>query len=352
MRSTVALTVVFIVAVVLASSSAVFAAPDDQTVVLDKGYEKVGNVTFDGTTYGVYRYESVVPYASGYEFFADGERVDDAEEARSVARAYAWNRALKEEMDERDLEALRDVGRTSNRAGAVISAPLSAVETALDAVDEAKERERFGMSVWDVAVAAVPQLGGVESALSTVRDELERWNERVDEIGEDVTRVANEAESVRSGGEAEYDELPTLFDDTSDGLQDVEELSDGLANDLSTAAELSGSIAEELEEVERVGGNLASPFRGLSASLEDATSRVEGFSESAGQARGAVEETHERASADEERLTTGWNRRQNAALLVYGTGFAIILVLLGGYAYRRREDIRSLYSAENTRPDE
>ena len=339
--------------VLLASSGAVDAAPDDRTIFLDTGYEEVGEVSLNGTTYGIYRYESAVPYASGYEFFADGERVDDSENAQRVARAYAWKTALNEEMNQSDIETLRDVGTTANRAGAVISTPLSGVETALGAVDAAKERERLGVSVWDVAVSAVPQLSGVDSSLRTVRDELERWEERIGEIGEDVTRVADEAESVRAGGEAEYNELPALFEDASEGLAEAEDISSGIANDISDAALLAGGIADELEDVDRVGDDLASPFRSLSSSLEEVRATVEGFSESSTAAREAVEATHASATAEEKRLETGWNTRQTAGLRVYGTVVVLLLLTVAaGYGYRRRKKLKEWYSAKDTRPDE
>lgn len=357
MRGIVAVTVIFsVVAVVLASSGAAVAAPDDHTVVLDTGFEEVGEIRLDGTTYEIYRYDSVVPYASGYEFFANGERIDDAEDAERIGRAYAWKTALNEEMDDEDVANLRDVGTTADRAGAVISTPLSAVETALGAVDEAKQTERLGVSLWDVAVSAVPQLSGIESALRTTRDELRRWDERVGEIGEDVTRVADEAESVRAGGEAEYDELPALFEDASEGLNEAEEISRGLGNDLSEAGVLAGGIADELGGVDRVGEDLASPFRSLSSALDETASRVEGFADSAEEGRAAVEATHERATAEESRLTTGWNRRQSAVFRVYGTGVALVLAaVVALYGYRRREELKEKYrsySAEDTRPDE
>ena len=348
MRNTVAVFVVTATVVVMfASSGVVEASPEDQTVVLDTGFEDVGEVRLDGKTYEVYRYESALPYASGYEFFADGDRIEDSEQAERVARAYAWKNALNEEMDGRDVETLRDVGETADRAGDVISAPLSAVEVALGAVDDAKDTERFGVSVWDLAVTAAPQIEGIDSALRTTRDELRRWDERVGEIGEDVTRAADEAESARTGEEADYDELPGLFEDTSEGLSEAEEISRGLSGDLSDAAVLAGGIADEVEGVERVGDDLASPFRRLSSSLEEVATTVEEFSDSAQQGRTVVEATHERATSEESRLTSGWKRRQTAALRVYGTGVAVVLAVLAGvYGYRRREEVRSRISSE------
>lgn len=322
------------------------ASPADHSAPLDTGFEKVGEVTLDGTTYDVYRYDNLLPYASGYEFFADGDRVENAEKARRVARAYAWNRALKEKIDEEDVRTLRDVGRTAERAGTVVSAPLGAIETALAAIDEAKQRERLGVSVWDVAVSALPELSGVESALRATRDELREWDERVGDIGEDVTDVAEAAELVRAGGEAEYDELPGLFKNASEGLREAEEISDGIASDLSRVAETTDGIAEDLGDVRRVGDELASPFRRLSTSLGEAATTVDEFRTSAVEMRGVVEGTRNHATRRSSALFTGWNRRQNAAPLVYGTGVALALaVVAGAYGYRRRKEIKEWYSS-------
>lgn len=332
-------------------------APDDHKAPLDTGFEKVGEVTLDGTTYEVYRYDNVVPYASGYEFFAEGDRVGDTEEAQRVARAYAWSRALEGEIGEQELREMRDVGRTAERAGTVISAPLGAIETALTAVDEAKERETLGVSVWEVAVSALPELENIESVLRVTQDELRRWDERVGSAGEDVNDVADAAESVREGGEANYDELPALFENASDGLSEAEEISDAIASDLSDVSDTTGGIADDLGDVRRVGDELASPFRSLSSSLGGSATSVEEFSESAAEVREVIEMTRDRATSRESDLVTGWNRRENAALLVYGTGVVLVLLFaLVGYGYRRRDRLREWYaspsSTEESRPDE
>ncbi len=341
------------VGVLLVLPSCALGAPDDHRAPLDTDVERVGEVTVDGATYEVYRYENVVPYASGYELFVDGDRVGDAEEARRVARAYAWSRTLSEEVGEDELREMRDVGRTAERAGAVISAPLGAIETALSAVDEAKERESLGVSVWDVAVSALPELEDIESVLRVTRDELRRWDERVGSVGEDVNDVADAAESVRAGEETDYDELPALFENTSEGLSEAEEISDAIASDMSDVSDTTGGIADDLGDVRRVGDELASPFRGLSSSLGESATSVEEFSESATEVREVVETTRDRAMSQESAIITGWNRRGNAAVLVYGTGVVLVLlVALAGYGYRRREGIRQRLSPEETRPDE
>mgnify|MGYP000155525478 CR=1 FL=1 len=348
-----------VVGVLLAVPACAVGAPGDHTAPLDTGFEKVGEVTVNGTTYEVHRYDNVVPYASGYEFFTDGDRVGDPEEARRVARAYAWSRALEEEVGEEELREMRDVGRTAERAGTVISAPLGAIETALTAVDEAKQREALGVSVWEVAVSALPELENIETVLRVTRDELRRWDERVGSAGEDVNDVADAAESVREGGEAEYDELPALFENASDGLSEAEEISDAIASDLSVVSDTTGGIAEDLGDVRRVGDELASPFRSLSSSLGGSADSVEEFGESAAEVREVIEATRDRAASQESRLFTGWNRRRNAALLVYGTGVVlVILTALAGYGYRRRDRLREWYppssssSPEESRPDE
>jgi len=85
------------------------------------------------------------------------------------------------------------------------------------------------------------------------RDELERWDERVGDIGEDVTRVADESERVRASDGTDYDELPRLFENASDGLAEAEEVSGVVADDIGEASERTGGIADDLGEVRIVG---------------------------------------------------------------------------------------------------
>ncbi len=325
----------------VAAISGVAAEPDEHTAPLDRGYEKVGETTVDGTTYDVYRYDNLLPHASGYEFFDGDRRVGDADEARRVSQAYAWKVAVTEEMDENDIEKLRDVGRTADRAGTVVSAPFTVLDTTLSYIDELDERQVpfADRSFWDVATSTSPEVRGIESALRTSRNELERWDERVGEVGEDVTRVADESERIRGSDGSDYDDLPRLFEDASDGLKEAEEVSGVVADDLGEASERTGSIADDLAEVRLVGDELSSPFSRLSSALGNATTTVEEFGDSAAEAREVVERTNDRAATEESGTSTGWNRRQNAALRVYGTAAAVAVVVLltGGYAYRRRD---------------
>ena len=162
--------VVLLVLTVVAPS-ALAAEPGGYTVPLDTGHEQVGDVTVDGTTYEVYRYDNVLPYVSGYEFFGDG-RVNDGNVARRVRRAYAWKTAVNEEMKDEDIEELRNVGETAGRARDVVSVPLEAANSTLRVLGG-------GSSERNPAVAAVPGLNTTETAVRAARDELLRWDDRV-----------------------------------------------------------------------------------------------------------------------------------------------------------------------------
>jgi hypothetical protein len=316
------------------SAPALAAEPDNSTAPFDRGYERVGNVSLNGTTYEVYRYENVLPYASGYEFYGD-RRIEEADRAKRVARAYAWNTALREQIDEEETENLRGVGETAEAAQTVVAAPLRVVNTTLDLIEGTQEGR--GGSVWQIAVSAVPELRGATTTLRATRDELLRWEERVKKASEDVIRFADEAEAVRSGREAEYGELPNLSEDAVEGLRDAEKASSTVSNSLGEVANSTGEIGERISGVRLVGDDLATPFRRLSSSLENSTKAVERFESSAAEGRKTVETVRGEAVSDENELRTGWRRRQTAALRVYGTGAIVVLTLaLGGYVYRRK----------------
>jgi len=85
--------VLFVALFFLAAVSGVAASePGEHTAPLDRGYEKVGEATVDGTTYEVYRYDNILPYASGYEFF-DGEGASRTPRRRGVSPADTHGRS-------------------------------------------------------------------------------------------------------------------------------------------------------------------------------------------------------------------------------------------------------------------
>lgn len=321
--------VVLLVLTVVAPS-ALAAEPGGYTVPLDTGHEQVGDVTVDGTTYEVYRYDNVLPYVSGYEFFGDG-RVNDGDVARRVRRAYAWKTAVNEEMKDEEIGELRDVGETARRARDVVSVPLEAANSTLRVLGG-------GSSERNPAVAAVPGLNTTETAVRAARDELLRWDDRVGNASDDVVRFAEVADELRRGNTTRHDELPRLAVDAETGLGDAVEASSTVAESLGAAANRTGSVAGRVENVTFVGDRLGPPLRSVESSMRNATVRIEAFEFSASEARDTVERVRNRASDEETTLSGGWHARRSAGLRLYGTVLVWVAVLLGGYGYYRRRD--------------
>lgn len=313
--------------------------PEEATAPLDTGYEKVGGVALDGTEYEVYRYDNALPYASGYEFFGDG-RVEDAETARRVARGYAWKDAVRHEVDASDVRRLRRVGETAEQAGVLVSAPLRAANTTLRAFEAVRSNETAaGRSLRGLAFSAVPALESVETTVRESRDALLRWEESVGNASEDVVRLADAVEKVRSGT-AEggvYADTPKLAADAETGLGDAVEASSAVAEALGGAANRTRSAADAVGDVRLVGGVLAPPLRRTADSLRNATEAVEGFEGNASDARATVVALRDRGTATEESARRGWRARRTAEERVYGTA-TVALGLVGAallYALRR-----------------
>jgi len=348
------LAVASLVAIFVGATLAVGAAvgsPGDHTAPLDRGFERVGETTVDGTTYEVYRYDNLLPYASGYELFNDGERVEDRSEVRRVARVYGWETAAREEVTDDELGRLRSTATTTRRASAVVSTPFTAIDTALSVVDELKEREAplSDTSVWDVVTAASPGLGRAESLLRTTRDGLEEWEERVGSIGEDVGKAVDAVRALREGEEPDegYDELDGVFENATEGLSTAAETSSAVRSDLNEASNITGSLAEEVSGVRFVGEELASPFRRLEGSLKNVSDSVRGFEERAEASREDLEAVSSRASSEERSVAVGWGRRSSAEARVYGTFVLLVVLVAGGfYAHRRREEVAERFVSE------
>lgn len=329
MRTTTAVTLLVLVAV---TPSVLAAEPNDHTVPLDTGYERVGNVTVNGTTYDVYRYNNLLPYVSGYEFFGDG-RVEDSDRARRVRNAYAWETAVNEEMDGEDIERLREVGKTAGQAHEVVKVPLEATNVTLRVLGG----EGTSSSAWGTAVSVLPALNTTETAVRGARDELLRWNDRVGNASDDVVGFAEMSNELQEGNTTRHDKAGRLAADAGTGLSDAAEASSTVAETLRGATNRTASVARRVENATVVGERFGPPLRRLETSLRNATATVEGFASSASEARDTVGRVRDRALEEEASLSEGWRARRSASVRLYGTGAVVLAVLIVGYLWRRRD---------------
>lgn len=339
---------------------------------LDEDATHLRTVAVNGTTYEVYAYENTLPYASGVEVYADGERVTDLEQAAPALRVIAAERALRnagvedtgelisdtvansgstaaafqrvswrraaEELDASDIDTLRSI----RSAAAQIEQDLAPVESALERVvnliDRMKEQEVAGTSLWDAATQASPALQGFDATVRGLRDELTDWTEAARTIDASVPEVIDSLERTEAGEDVDYARLSRNFEAAMTGLTQLREESDELESRLSSVASTSSTIASEVQGAPVIGGDISDGFARLSETLNRGANRVGSFSDAIAEQEAALSSVKNTAEKTQSQLQSAYeselsslkdetSARNTAELRVYGTGAAGVVGL-------------------------
>lgn len=330
------------VLVVLASVGApALAAPTpdpapESRVPLDTGRAHVGSVAVEGTTYHVYRYDNALSYADGVEMYADG-RVTDPARAEDAAAAMAW-RAEARDLTDRDLSRMRDV---RDRLGRV-NRTLAPAARALDAVFAVRERLRGvqvrGVDAWTVASTASLALPPLMTALERLRAEIRAVRRLSAETATALDRSVAGIERLRAGESVDYDRLNRSTANATRGLSEVNRRASNLSARLDSAAGLADDAANQTRSVPRVGDRLAGTLTPVVDGLRTAAADVETFAARAERERDRLRAFRTDARSRERATVRSWRARNGATARVYGTGVALVGLLLGGAVAVRRRD--------------
>lgn len=347
----------------LAAPVAAQATEPGGRVPLDGEARQVTTVTVDGDTYRVYRQQNALPYASGVEVYADGERVTDEAAAAAVLRVtaaervfeaagvddpaarargvtsreaadetfdtVAWRRTARS-VDDAELQEMRSTVETARRIKQVTAAAVGLIDEILGLFDWMKETSAAGVSVWDAATSASPTLEQLEPMLRDMRSTLAEWEQAADGVTTSLPRAIDGIERARAGEDVDYDRVASDLETASDDLAQLAPLTDDLAADLDAAGDASHQIAGEVADVPVYGGDLQRNFDSFGDALDQQASEARSFTETLeGQAslldsvRTSARQTHgdllDRWDSERATLRDAWNARQSADARVYGT---------------------------------
>jgi hypothetical protein len=324
-----------IVAIVLVSATPTAALAGDapRTVLLDRSATDVATVAVDGQRYEVYRHDNVVPYASGIEIYADGERVTDPGTAEAVLTALAERRAVRE-LDAGDLATLRATGANASATASNLSAAATAVDATLASLREARTARAGVRTAYDAAVEAAPGIAEFNESARDVLPEFGGLENDTSAYGSNATRLAEMLERRRSGADVDPGRLYARDAAT---LEAKDELADefgygGPSRDLARLAAVSGAAASNLStasvpRANRTARQLRAVRDGTAAAANGTAALEESLSEF------ELDRTRDRAESLEERWMRGWRSRRNAGADVYRSLAVAGAVVLGGIGY-------------------
>jgi flagellar biosynthesis chaperone FliJ len=330
----------------------------------------------DGESYTIYRVENTLPYASGIEVYTGGEQVSNPEEIEPAISRLAAKRTLEgvntdvssaditstsaaeqrftiaawqvaaTQLDSSDIQQLEQVSNTASRINQLVSPPLSAISSVLDLFQRMKNTGAFGVTVWEVAVNAHPQLPQVEEVLSEVQSELQEWNAAAEQVTQNTEPAISSLKQAQQGQAIDYSQVSSQLETASEGLTDLESKSNEVESSLSAASEETRNAAEGLRGT-RVPSGVIRPLSQLSQRLGTTASEVDSFATILAESSSRLSNVRTMAQDQKQQMMTEWQSerselrgqwraRQSASTRVYGTLGGGSAGLLGMIFFGRR----------------
>ena len=342
---------------------------DPASNLLDGESEQVGQIDMQGSTYTVYEVDNLIPYASGVEVYADGQRVTDKAKVKPVLSQLGAKRTLSSidttvkateisstseaqtrftiaawqvsanEITEDDIQKLRQISKTSDQIDEIVSPTLSAINTVLNVFQQMRNTGILGVTVWDVATEAYPQMETFENSLEQTRTELSEWNQAAEKVTSNIKPTITALEKARQGQNIDYSKVANQLQAAESALDQLQSKSDEVESSLSSTSDTAATVASTLQGTQ-VPNNFISPISELSQRLDSAATEVNKFSQTIEESRSELSSTRQKAQnkqqqfmdqwkSDRSQLISEWEARKSVQMRVYGTLGGIAIGALG-----------------------
>lgn len=312
------------------------------SVLLDSESERIATLDVDGSSYTVYEVDNALPYASGIEIYSNGQEVKNMNEVRPVLSRLAARRTLSDintsisaspvtseeaarnqftavawqvsanGLSESDIQRLQSVSDTASRIDGIVSPVLSATNTQLTLFQRMRETGLFGVTAWDIATEAHPNLEQYEQGLQQLQTQLSELNEAAEGVTQNIDPVIESLRQVQQGEDVNYQRLSQQLQQASTSLDQLQSKTDQVASSLSTAHEGADEAAETLQS-SRLPNRYVQPLSELSNELDGAASDVESFSSDLGTSSQDLSTMRETASERQQSLMTEWRNERSSA---------------------------------------
>lgn len=315
-------------------------APKER-VLLDSDRTRIGNVTVDGTPYVVYRYDNMLPYASGVEVWGPDGRVESTATAEAVVQVLAWESSVSQ-LSAEDIETLRTIQTASQEIESTVTPPLQALNRILELRSELQNVDVgfTTINVWDPLVDQYPQVRAFMDTAEELRNRLQDWKSASQQTNENLETVIRSLERMENGEDVDYAKLGSQFAAAMQGLDELSTESETLASELSSGADTSRQIANDVSGLTvsgvQVGDQIARPFESTASTLSQSASEIESFSQTLEDERSELGTVKQEAEHSQEQYMSEYDTRQDATTRVYGTigGAAVLVVLVLGLLFR------------------
>lgn len=327
---------VLLMNVVVAPVAAQTLVPD--TIFLDRGVELVGEVTLDGQTYEIYRFQNTLWYANGIEVYADDNKVTSRTQAATVIRAYAESQAI-DSLDEDLLDSLRTIEANVTAISDETQPVTAEIDASVAFLDALKDEDAGGdQTVWDVAMNESPALEEFNSTtVPELRASVEDWQAAREHLQTNTTALIELLERQEAEGDVDPVILYRQYVGTREALLTFNAQTEQLQSSLSAAVTTSQSVSTEVYGLDDHGEDIALEFVRLGSQLQHLALHIEGVTSPLVAQAGSFADYQRSIRSTERSLMRNWDDRRDAASKVNRTLIAVplVLVAIGGAFYWR-----------------
>lgn len=344
-------------------------APDGR-ILLDVDRDHLGTTEVNGQAYEAYRYENLVPGASGIDIYAEAGRVGPSEGnlADRVVFDVVWREVVESLLPRQD--EIRATFETAIQRSQEIRNVLSGPRSVLNDLDARIQQmksvsiDQLDISLWDVATSVYPSLGSLADAIQTSASLVDDIVTNAGDVTTHLPALQDFLASVDDPAEADPsaveqhagpggDAVRNLKEDADALLAEVERIeadarsmldqADDVAADLitgienQTGQEIPGFLVGTVESIIDgfVQGIEFILDRAIADVVDPLLDPVEEFSETMGEVRDTLQVAADARERQEE-YYNAWEQRHDAGervdVAVAGGGLGALVLLVSTWS--------------------
>lgn len=317
-----------------------------EPVVLTE-YERMEAVVVNGQVYGLYEYDSPLPYVGGIAVYRNGEPIRDRATVERVVTAHARQTAVAG-LRRDELRILRRLQARSRAVEAHVTPLIADLNATLAYTRTLENTTVDNRTAWNASITHAPGLedlfragypGGTSemAALAATLREVRRTTAAIDE---NATAVITLVQRRRNGTEINKTKLFQHYTAVLTNVERATTQTAELDEQLATTANRTETIATEASTVPEVGAEIETRFVALTTQLRATAAQVAAANDELPTGRTTLQKVDRRAASLRDRMLNRWTPRGAVKAKVYGSlGEGFILALAGVLTtirYRRR----------------
>lgn len=229
-------------------------APESR-ILLDLDLEHLGTTAVNGRPYEAYRYENLVPGASGIDIYGEAGRVgpDEGNLADRVVYDVVWREVIESLLPRQDeiRETFDTAIQRSQEIRTVLTGPRSVLNDLDGRIQQMKSVsiDQLDISLWDVATSVYPSLGSLAAAIQTAATLVDDLVTNAGDVETHLPALRDLLVSVDDPAEADPSTVEQHAGPGGDAVRNLEENADALLAEVERIESDARSMLDQADDV-------------------------------------------------------------------------------------------------------